>query len=159
MNNMNNNVSVTSYDSIIGGPGSLPWTRTKWSVIDAISQASVTFFLKIENLIHKLVKFFYRLRRYECYKIQYGGHYCILYQILMHDDPQILRLQSMCLCLKCIHSKYKENSSSNKETGKLDLFGSLTHITSVRLSCWKVAGHKLWQTSQFIIYLYNIYDQ
>ena len=27
----------------------------------------------------------------------------------MHGDPQILLLQFMCLCLKCIHSKYFKN--------------------------------------------------
>ena len=27
----------------------------------------------------------------------------------MHGDPQIEFLQSMCLCLKCIHAKYFEN--------------------------------------------------
>ena len=30
------------------------------------------------------------LRRYECNQIQHGRHCCILYQILLHGDPQIL---------------------------------------------------------------------
>ena len=45
----------------------------------------------------------------ECNSIQYGHHLCMLYKILMHGDQQILWLQSMCLCLKCIHSKYFKN--------------------------------------------------